>query len=146
MGSGTSGTAASGPSSNAESGTGGTNSAASGTNTVASGKPIVGSTNRATGTPKPNVAGSEQAAVTITACTATKTGVRIEATVKNTTTGERTFVIAAKVRAGGKDAGGAAILAPSVKAGAAVKATGETRTVVSGKPTCTIASVNGIDS
>lgn len=117
----------------------------SGTTSLPGAKPIAGSTNQATGTATPNVPGSEQVDAKITACTATKTGVRIEATVKNTTTGARTFVIAAKVRAGGKDAGGAAILAPAVKPGATIKASGETKTPVKGKPTCTIANVNGID-
>lgn len=126
---------------------GGSGSASGGgTTSVPGGKAIAGSTNQATGAAKPNVPGSEQADVAITGCTATKTGVKIEATVKNTTTGARTFVIAAKVRAGGKDAGGAAILASGVKAGATVKATGESRTPVKGKPTCTITNVNGIDS
>ncbi len=134
-----------------------TSAPAPGTATTAGGSPtgtgttsvpgaLPGSTVQATGKAVASISGSDQAAVTISSCKATKTGVAIEATVKNTTTGARTFVIAVGVRAGGKDAGGTALLAPNVAANGTAKATGETKTKVSGAPICRVTNVNGIDS
>lgn len=111
-----------------------------------SGASVPGSTHVATGTAVKGIEGSETATVKITSCKATKTGVDIEASVTNTTTGPRTFVVAVKVRAGGKDAGGAAVLASNVAPNKTVKATGTSKTPVKGTPTCTVSNVNGIDS
>ena len=112
---------------------------------TASGTALPGSTAMPTGTLNTKTPGSDSAGVTITSCTATKAGVKIDATVKNTTTGVRTYVVSVKVRANGKDAGGAALLASSVPANGSAKATGMTKTPVKGKPTCAVTGVNGID-